>query len=145
MTNLLKQPPLSRLNVELCKKLYNIYLSNTKDLFKLPEFEERYPGKLEGILGSVSQTFSEVDLFPTIGASAAAYFVKISTQHPFRDGNKRMSVYFTDIFLQLNGIELKISWQEMYELAKFIVEKKENGETPQLLELFTLHVFSNNV
>lgn len=145
MINLLKQPPHTRLSLELCKKLYSIYLSNTVDIFTLPAFEERYPGKLEGILGSVSQTFDGVELFPTVGQSAAAYFVKISTQHLFQDGNKRMSVYLTDIFLQLHGISLEIGWQEMYELAKFVVNKKEEGISSELLEQFVGSVFGKGL
>lgn len=144
MTNLLKQPPSTRLNLELCKRLYNIYQINTSGLFILPSFEERYSGKLEGILGSVSQSFGGVDLFPDISSSAAAYFVKISTQHPFRDGNKRMSVFLTDIFLFLNNIDLTLEWKAMYELAKFIVNKKEAGESSEKLEYFVEKVLSEN-
>ncbi len=79
MTNLLKTPPSIRLNLELCEKLYTLYVSETKDLFVLPAFDERYPNKLEGILGSVSQSFGDEYLFPTLSSSVAAYFVKVST------------------------------------------------------------------
>jgi death-on-curing family protein len=134
MINPLSQPPSSRLDVESCKKLYNAYLSETSHLFLLPSFEERYQGKLEGILGSVSQTFSGENLFPTIGKSAAAYFVKISTQHPFRDGNKRMAIFFTDAFLKHHDVVLNVGWESMYELAKFVVDEKESGQNPERLQ-----------
>jgi prophage maintenance system killer protein len=145
MTNLLKQPPHIRLNLELCKRLYKTYLSETLELFTLPLFEERYEGKLEGILGSVSQSFGQDYLFPTIGESAAAYFVKISTQHPLRDGNKRMAVFFTDVFLNVNEINLILDHKKMYELSKFVVREKEEGNSPQNLLAFVELVIERNI
>ena len=63
MTNHLTQPPHLRLNLNLCEKLYDLYLNKTSDLFVLPTFEERYKGKFEGILGSVSQSYGGKYLF----------------------------------------------------------------------------------
>ncbi|HEX8165875.1 MAG TPA: type II toxin-antitoxin system death-on-curing family toxin [Beijerinckiaceae bacterium] len=39
----------------------------------------------------------------------AAYGYAIARNHPFNDGNKRVSAVVTELFLQLNGIELTAS------------------------------------
>ncbi len=78
MTNPLKQPPHIRLNLELCEKLYSIYLSETDGLFQLPHFSERYEGK-------------------------------------------------------------------MHELAKFVVNKREEGMTAKHLEKFVEYIFEQNL
>lgn len=56
-----------------------------------------------------------------------------------------MYVYFTDIFLSMNDVSLKIDWREMYELAKLVVDKKEKGESPDRLQFFTEYIFDKNL
>ena len=43
---------------------------------------------------------------PDAPALAAAYGYGISRNHPFLDGNKRTGFVATELFLQLNGLEL---------------------------------------
>ncbi len=136
MTKILDQPPSIWLNEELCKNLYNRYLNNYRNEFALPLFSQRFPGKLEGIIGSVSQSFGGEYLYKSLRTAAAAYFVKISTQHPFIDGNKRISVLYTDAFLALNDVNLDLAWTNMYELSKMVVERKQNGDDPKKLQQF---------
>jgi death on curing protein len=45
----------------------------------------------------------------TLVELAAAYAYGISRNHPFIDGNKRMSLVVAELFLALNGIELTAS------------------------------------
>ncbi len=40
---------------------------------------------------------------------AAAYGFGIARNHPFNDGNKRVSAVVTEVFLSLNGLELTAS------------------------------------
>lgn len=70
MIDLLKQPPHFYLDLELCRGAYGFYRNDTQKLFTLPEFETRFEGRLEGILGSVSQSFGDTFLFPTVGEAA---------------------------------------------------------------------------
>ena len=43
---------------------------------------------------------------PSLARLAASYAFGISRNHPFLDGNKRTSLVVTELFLDLNGIEL---------------------------------------
>lgn len=74
---------------------------------------------------------------PTIFDLAAAYGYAIAKNHPFIDGNKRMSYVVTRTFLKLNGCDIQASAIEKYqtwmrlassqinqaELANWIAEK----------------------
>ena len=53
--------------------------------------------------------YSDSDLV----AAAAAYGFAIARNHPFIDGNKRVSVVVTELFLLLNGLELTASDEEV--------------------------------
>jgi death-on-curing protein len=93
----------------------------------IPPFEERFPNKLEGILESTRQTFDKKLLNPTVIDASAAYFNNIVRGHPFRNGNKRLAVLFTHVFVLLNNYDIDLSYKAMYNLALIIAEYSENG------------------
>ena len=45
---------------------------------------------------------------PDIAALAASYAFALARNHPFIDGNKRVSFVVTELFLDLNGFELTL-------------------------------------
>jgi death-on-curing protein len=65
----------------------------------------RDEGLLDSALASVQQhhAYGETDLFVLAAALAHA----ITRNHPFEDGNKRMSLALAAIFLELNGWRLE--------------------------------------
>lgn len=56
---------------------------------------------------------------------AAALFESLLTNHPFVDGNKRAAFFMTDIFLRLNGYEIKVAAEPAHT---FIVGLLENHQ-----------------
>ncbi len=64
----------------------------------------RDPGLLESALARPRHmaTYGNPDIFDL----AAAYAFGLTKDHPFVDGNKRVSLVVTEIFLELNGCEL---------------------------------------
>lgn len=62
-------------------------------------------------------------------AAAAAYGFGIARNHPFTDGNKRVSSVVTELFLILNGLELTASDEEVVtiwvELAAGRLEERQ--------------------
>lgn len=131
MIKQLQETPKIWLNLELCNDIYDTFRNELSFSEPLKPFQTRYEGKLEGILGAVQQTFAGDLLYPTILDVAVAYYCKICRQHPFENGNKRMCVLYTDVFLQLNDIELVLPHEDMYVLATFVADtrdKKNNWE-----------------
>lgn len=61
---------------------------------------------LESAVMMPQQQFDGVWLHPDLAAMAAAYLFHIARNHPFIDGNKRVSVLAAFVFLDLNGVEL---------------------------------------
>lgn len=86
---------------------------------------ERYGGAPElrdaGLLASavevaqasVAGSWLHTDLFEM----ASAYLFHIVQNHPFLDGNKRTGTAAALVFLDINGVEIEASDDELYELV----------------------------
>jgi len=65
----------------------------------------------------------------TIPAMAAAYTYHICQNHPFIDGNKRVALASSLVFLDINGYEFKCKNEMLYnkimDLAKGEIKKEE--------------------
>ncbi|MBL8160023.1 type II toxin-antitoxin system death-on-curing family toxin [Candidatus Saccharibacteria bacterium] len=90
----------------------------------LPDFETRYPGRLESCIEQPFQTYEGVELYEGLAAKAAMLFYLIIKNHPFENGNKRMAVTITVVFLVLNGKFVKATPHEMYKAACLVAESK---------------------
>lgn len=56
-------------------------------------------------------------LHENLPAMAAAYLFHICKNYPFFDGNKRVAVVAAEIFLDINGMRLNVSNEELKELC----------------------------
>ena len=91
----------------------------------IPPFESRYAGKLEGILGSVRQTFEKKYLNNTVLDASTSYFNQFVRGHAFENGNKRCAVLFTGWFLLINDVEFTLTPKEMYNFAVAVARAGE--------------------
>nr|WP_255102564.1 MULTISPECIES: type II toxin-antitoxin system death-on-curing family toxin [unclassified Synechococcus] len=64
---------------------------------------------MEGSLAQLRQTFSGVDLHPTLIEKAATLGFSLIKNHPFVDGNKRVGHAAMEVMLMLNSYELTAS------------------------------------
>ena len=68
-------------------------------------------------------------LHETIPAMAAAYAFHICQNHPFLDGNKRVALASSLVFLDINGYELncedEILYNKIMDVAKGEIKKEE--------------------
>lgn len=72
---------------------------------------------LESALNSPFQTFDGKDVYPSLLHKAAALCRGIISNHPFVDGNKRTGVHAMLIFLEINGVRLKYTQNDLVELG----------------------------
>jgi death on curing protein len=82
----------------------------------------RDQGLLESALAQPEATFGGEYLHPTMHEQAAAYLYHLAMNHPFVDGNKRTAFAAMDTFLRLNGCQLELSDQQVYEIVIWLVE-----------------------
>src|SRR5258708_24343169 len=64
-------------------------------------------GLLQSAIAMPRAQFGGQFLHASLFEMAAAYLFHLVQNHPFIDGNKRVGAAATDVFLTMNGIELK--------------------------------------
>jgi len=76
-------------------------------------------------------------LHKTVPAMAAAYAFHICQNHPFIDGNKRVALASSLVFLDINGYELnckdEVLFNKIMDMAKGEIKKEE------LIEFYEKH------
>ncbi len=72
---------------------------------------------LDSALKTPFQTFGGKDLYPEILDKASQLCYSLIENHPFTDGNKRIGVHLTLLFLKINNIELSYSQKELIEFG----------------------------
>lgn len=99
----------------------------------LPPFDTRYPDRLESIISQVQATYFGEELYKDFKTKAAILFYLVNKDHPFVNGNKRISVVALYEFIERNVSELYISEQglsnDLYEMAI-----KTAGSLPENME-----------
>jgi death-on-curing protein len=99
-------------------------------------------GALESAIAQPKTTFVGVDLYPTLVEKAAALCFSLVANHPFVDGNKRVSHAAMETFLVLNGAEVdaRVGDQErvMLDLAAGRIDRDQLADwLRQHLKLLT--------
>lgn len=72
---------------------------------------------IESSLSSAFTTYFGVDHYPSIEEKAARLCYSLINNHAFLDGNKRIGIYVMLVFLELNGIVLKQTDEEIVKLG----------------------------
>jgi death-on-curing protein len=78
-------------------------------------------GLLEAALAAPRATFDEVELHPDLWHKAAALMRSLISNHPFVDGNKRVALAATGLFLELNGYRLETSNEDVLSFTRKVV------------------------
>lgn len=72
---------------------------------------------LESALEAAYATFDGIDLYPTKEEKAARLGFALISNHAFVDGNKRIGMYIMLSFLELNGIRIDATNEEVAGLG----------------------------
>jgi death-on-curing family protein len=92
----------------------------------IPDFTTRFPNILESCLLTPFQTFGGKHLYPTLLSKAAILFYLMIKNHPFQNGNKRIAITATILFLNKNGKWIKAHIQEFYNFTIWVAESPPN-------------------
>ena len=86
-------------------------------------------GGLESAIAQPRMTFGGLELYPTLVEKAAALGFSLIQNHPFLDGNKRTGHASMEIFLILNGYQIKAGVDEQVEIILQVASGAINRET----------------
>ena len=88
----------------------------------------RERGGLEAALARPQMTFGGEDLYPDVESKAAAIMHSLVMNHPFVDGNKRTGAAVAELFLNLNGVELEATDDDLVEITLSVARGEVNAE-----------------
>ena len=91
-------------------------------------------GLLESAVAMPQSSFGGKDLHTGLAGKAAAYHFHLCANHSFIDGNKRVAVAASEVFLLINGHELSASDDEIEELTLGVATGKLSKD--QVVEFF---------
>lgn len=119
--------PIKYLDMELMEKMCHrlaLNLFDTKD-DPIACFEE-HTDLLESAINQPRQTFGGKELYPTLVEKATILFYGINKNHPFRNGNKRISAASLIVFLYVNDMRLDASKLEIVKKTLDIAKSPTN-------------------
>lgn len=104
----------------------------------IPDFETRFPDKLESCIETPFQTFDRKSLYKGLVGKSAILFYLMIKNHPFQNGNKRIAITTLILFLVQNGKWLSTSNEGIYQFACRVAESKpeERPDTMVLIKSF---------
>ena len=82
----------------------------------------RDEGLLESALESAFSGFGGQEFYPSKEEKSARLGYALISNHAFVDGNKRIGVYIMLTFLEVNGIKLKCSDEELVQIGLSVAD-----------------------
>ena len=97
-----------RMSVEKVKLLHQLMAEETGGSVGL-----RDEGLLDSAIQSIYQTFGGKELYPTKEEKGARLGYSLISNHSFLDGNKRIGMHVMLTFLEVNGIRLECTNEDI--------------------------------
>ena len=97
----------------------------------------RDEGLLESALEDIFATFDGKDLYPSKEEKGARLGYTLISDHAFVDGNKRIGMYVMMTFLEVNGIRLECTNEEVAQVGLGVASGEMKYE--QLLDWVICH------
>ena len=83
---------------------------------------------LESALKSPFQTFGGQDLYPTLIEKGARLGFSLVANHAFVDGNKRIGIFVMLVFLELNGVKITATNDDIVKIGLSVADGKTDYE-----------------
>ncbi|MGX8685562.1 MAG: type II toxin-antitoxin system death-on-curing family toxin [Spirochaetales bacterium] len=88
----------------------------------------RDEGLLDSALEGIFQSFGGKELYPTKEEKGARLGYTLISNHAFLDGNKRIGMYVMLTFLEVNGIKLECSNEDIVEIGLGVASRRMDYE-----------------
>lgn len=83
---------------------------------------------LESAIETIYSTFDGIELYPSKEEKAAKLGYSLISNHAFVDGNKRIGMYIMISFLELNGIKIDATNDDVYQLGMAVADGSANND-----------------
>ena len=103
---------MKKLSKEQILKLHSVLIKQTGGIDGVRDYN-----LLESAIESPFQVFAGDELYPTIQAKGTRLGYGLIKYHCMLDCNKRIGTHAMLVFLEMNGISLKYTQQELYEMV----------------------------
>lgn len=128
MTEEKKSLEIKYLSFDQIKVIYNLFFKRFKEMEEpIPEWSFINNEKIRYLVEIPQNHFYGIEVYKAIEDKAAAIFYHINKGHIFQNGNKRLSIACTVVFLILNGYELTIDADTMTKKALEIANSDPNN------------------
>ena len=94
-------------------------------------------GLLDSALESAYATFDGIELYPSKEEKGAKIGYSLISNHAFVDGNKRIGMYIMLTFMEVNGIPISATDEEIVEVGLLVADGKMKYE--DLLKWINTH------
>lgn len=112
-----------RISVEMAKLLHQLIAEETGGSIGV-----RDEGLLDSALESAFATFGGNDLYPTKEEKGARIGYNLISNHAFVDGNKRIGMHLMLSFLELNGIKIRCTDDDIVKAGLGVASGEMNYE-----------------
>ncbi len=85
-------------------------------------------GLLDSACHRPRSSFLGQEAYPTVAAKAAALMHSLTCNHALIDGNKRLALLATVVFLRINGYRLALSDDEAFDLTLAVAAGQLDAE-----------------
>jgi death on curing protein len=125
------------LDKHLMEKMSHFYAVKIFDTDKDPigPFNNHNNALLESALHNPQATFDNRELYPTLTDKAAILFYTLNKNHPFENGNKRISLCSLLVFLSINDKWIDAGVTEMVNLTLKVAESTARDKDQKLMEI----------
>ena len=86
----------------------------------IPDFSTRFPNALESCLEQPFQKAFGKTLYPSLTSKAAILFYLMIKNHPFQNGNKRLAITTTLLFINGYNKWMQSDLKELYNLTQWV-------------------------
>ncbi|CAH0203393.1 Toxin Doc [Microbacterium oxydans] len=98
----------------------------------------RDEGLLFSALARPSAGMFGTDAYPTFEEKAASLISSVAQNHALFDGNKRIALYLTFIFIELNGYELTFTNDEAFDLVLDVAQSRLDLQ--EIADIIAAHI-----
>ncbi len=112
-----------RFSIEKVKLLHQLIAEETGGSIGI-----RDEGLLDSAIEGIYQTFDGKELYPSKEEKGARLGYSLISNHSFLDGNKRIGMYVMLTFLEVNGIKLECTNEEVAETGLSVASGDMNYE-----------------